>query len=167
MNRLITLSAAFAKTAFTVVALMSAATLAFGDDAHEHQHSTTGPKGGVLVELGDEELHAEVLHDDEAGTVTVYLLDSEAKRYVSVTTPEIVISVRTGRRTEQFRLKSKPQKGDRQGQTSRYELKSPTLVELLDGHDAEAKLSLKIGKRSFVGVIPHVHDHEHGHAHSH
>ncbi|MGD9856843.1 MAG: hypothetical protein AB7U20_17990 [Planctomycetaceae bacterium] len=149
--------------------LLATAALSFGEDGPDHEggHPTKGPRGGVLVELGNEELHAELLHDDETGTVTVFMLDNEARRYVQVTAAELVIQIRHERQAQQFRLKAKPQKGDRAGLTSCFAIRDPRLVELLDDHHTEARMAIKIGERSFVGRIAHVHDHEHGDAHAH
>lgn len=155
-----------AKAAIGVTVLTCLATIALGDE-HGHQHPTKGPHGGAIVELGDEELHAEVLHDDAAGTVTVYLLDGEVKRYMTIASPEIVINVRHNKKAVQFKLKAKPQSSDRDGRSSRFEVKNQQLVELLDAHDAEAQLKLVVGKRSYVGKIVHNHDHDHGHDHNH
>ena len=52
-------------------------------DGHDgHAHPEHGPNGGELFELGAEEYHAELLHDDDAQTVTINLLDSAAKEAV-------------------------------------------------------------------------------------
>jgi len=52
------------------------------EDAHEHAdahaHASGGPHGGSMLELG--EYHAELVHDDAAGTVTVYILDGAAAK---------------------------------------------------------------------------------------
>jgi len=152
------------RTAIGAVIILSIAAFAYSD---EHNHASKGPHGGAIVELGDEELHAEILHNDESSAVTVYLLDSEVKRYMTVSTQEIAINVKHGGKGLQFRLKAKPQQSDREGRTSRFETKSPQLIEMLDDHDAVAQLSLKVGKKSYVGRITHNHDHEHGDGHSH
>lgn len=47
---------------------------------------------GDLVELGNEEFHAEVVHG-EAGSVTVYILDSAAKVTVPIDATELTINV--------------------------------------------------------------------------
>ena len=49
----------------------------------EHAHPSEGPHQGDLVELGNEEFHAEVVHG-EGGSVSVYILDSGAKAAVPV-----------------------------------------------------------------------------------
>ncbi|MDP6057614.1 MAG: hypothetical protein QGH33_01925, partial [Pirellulaceae bacterium] len=46
------------------------------DHDHGHAHEDTGPHGGHVVEIGDEQLHAEWTHDDASGEVVIYLLDS-------------------------------------------------------------------------------------------
>ena len=45
---------------------------------------------GSLIELGSEEYHAELVHDDAAETVTIYLLDSAAKEVVPIDATEII-----------------------------------------------------------------------------
>ncbi len=186
MNTFSLRTATVVKAALGVLILIGAVSVTLADDGHNHDqdgysheqgdghnhgqkngHPTKGPRGGALIELGNEELHAELLHDDETGTVTVFMLDAEAKRYVSVTSTEFVIQVRHEEQAEQFRLKAKPQKGDRQGTTSCFMIRNPKLVTLLDDHHSEARMGIKIGERSFVGRIAHVHDHEHGDAHAH
>src|SRR5438094_7539918 len=59
---------------------------------HEHQHH--GPHNGHLMEIGDEEYHAEWTHD-ESGKVTFYILDADAKTEVP-SADKIVIDVKIG-----------------------------------------------------------------------
>ena len=47
------------------------------DDPHSHE---AGPHGGHIVELGEEEYHAEVVFDPNTSKVTIYILDSTAKK---------------------------------------------------------------------------------------
>ena len=55
------------------------------EDAHDHSkdgaggHAEHGPNGGELIELGDHVAHLEVIHDEDAGTVTLYALDAKLK----------------------------------------------------------------------------------------
>src|SRR5260221_6394376 len=62
---------------------------------HEHDHAHHGPHNGHLMEIGDEEYHAEWTHD-ESGKVTFYILDGEAKKEVPIAAEEIVIDVKIG-----------------------------------------------------------------------
>jgi hypothetical protein len=61
-------------------------------DHDEHAHPNEGPHHGDLVELGNEEYHAEVVHG-EAGSVTVYILDSAAKVAVPIEAAELMINI--------------------------------------------------------------------------
>ena len=60
----------------------------------DHAHPEHGPHEGMLIELGKEEYHAELVHDDAAGTVTIYLLDGSAKNAVPITPEEVVINLK-------------------------------------------------------------------------
>lgn len=51
---------------------------------HSHGHAHAAPRGGALVELGDEFAHLEILFDSASGRVTVYVLDGEAVGAVRV-----------------------------------------------------------------------------------
>ena len=42
----------------------------------DHGHSEKGPHGGGIVELGDEEYHAEIVVDHDTESVAVYVLES-------------------------------------------------------------------------------------------
>lgn len=56
-----------------------------GDGAHAH----AAPRGGALVELGDEFAHLELVLDQGTGVLTAYVLDGEAERAVRVAQPTI------------------------------------------------------------------------------
>jgi hypothetical protein len=62
---------------------------------HEHDHAHHGPHHGHLMEIGEEQYHAEWTHD-ESGKVTFYILDAEAKKEVPISADEIVIDVKLG-----------------------------------------------------------------------
>ncbi len=62
---------------------------------HDHGHVHSGPHKGHLMEIGDEEYHAEWTHD-ESGKVTFYILDSDAKKEVPIAAEEIAIDVKVG-----------------------------------------------------------------------
>jgi len=64
-------------------------------DSHEHAHHHHGPHNGHLMELGEEEYHAEWTHD-ESGKVTFYILDSAAEKEVPIAASEITIDVKIG-----------------------------------------------------------------------
>ncbi len=132
-------------------------------DSHEgHNHPSEGPHHGDLVELGNEEYHAEVLHDDAAGTVTIYVLNSGATEQVPIEATEIMINVKHDGKPEQFELAATPDENDPAGKSSRFVSKDKELAEHLDEEDAAPQLVLSINGKSFRGKIAHDHDHAHG-----
>ena len=139
-----------------------------GHSHDDHDHPSEGPHHGVLVELGNEEYHAEVVHDDATGTVTVYLLDAGAKKSVTSDATEVIINVKHGDKPEQFKLLAQPQDGEPAGQSSRYSLTNKELAEHLHEEATAPRISLMIGGQPFSGAIPHEdhagHDHSHEHA---
>ncbi len=127
-----------------------------------HNHPTEGPHHGSLVELGNEEFHAEVTHDE--ASVTVYILDSSAKSPVPIDSKEITINVVHEGTPEQFKLVASPAESDPSGTSSRFILADAELVEHMDDEGAAPKLSVTINGTAYRGEIKHEHDHS-GHGH--
>ena len=145
---------------------------AHGADEHAgHDHPTEGPHHGSLIELGNEDYHAELVHDDAAGSVTIYLLDSAVKNAVPIEATELLINMTHDGEAEQFTLAASPDAGDPAGKSSRFVSTDAHLGEDLDHEGAEAKLVVTIAGKQYRGDIHHDHDHEghahegHGHAH--
>lgn len=135
------------------------------DHGHEHAHASEGPHHGELIELGNEDYHAEMVHGD-AGEITVYILDSAAKNPVPIEATEITINLSHAGEAEQFALTAAPQDSDPAGQSSRFTLQDEHLAKDLDDHDTTAKLVLTIAGQQFNGKIEHDHDHaDHDHDH--
>ena len=128
----------------------------------EHAHPSEGPHHGDLVELGNEEYHAEVVHG-EGGSVSVYILDSAATSAVPIDATELTINITHDGNAEQFKLPADRDASDPEGKSSRFTLKDAELSSDLDSHDAAARLVVTIEGKSFSGKI--VHDHEGEHAH--
>ncbi len=130
-----------------------------------HAHPTEGPHHGDLIELGNEEFHAEILHDETAGTVTIYVLDSAATKQVPIDSTEITINVKHDGQPEQFKLAASPDSSDPPQKSSRFVSTDAELGHHLDEDGAEPRLVLSIGGKSYRGVITHSHDHDHAHDH--
>lgn len=129
-------------------------------DHGEHAHPSTGPHSGTLIELGKEEYHAELVHDDAAGTVTIYILGPDAQEEVAIDAKVVRINVRHDARGAQFELAAAPQARDEAGQASRFVSQDKALGEALDQEGAQARLVMEIDGKSFTGAVEH--DHEHG-----
>jgi hypothetical protein len=135
----------------------------------EHAHEAGGPHGGAIVELGD--YHAEVVHDDTAGTVTVYILDGAATANVPVDATEATINVTHDGQGEQFKLAASPLEGEPVGRSSRFVSSDADLSEDLDLEGTSAVFVITIDGQQSRGNIAHDHDHEHAadddHDHDH
>lgn len=131
-----------------------------GPPATEHVegHASHGPHNGQLIELGAEEYHAELVHDEKAGTVTVYFLDGSAKQNVPIDATEITINVKHDGKGEQFKLAAQPDAGDPAGRSSRFVSKDAELTKDLDTEGVEAHLSTAINGKPFSSAIEHHHD---------
>lgn len=131
-------------------------------EEHGHAHASQGPHQGALIELGEEEYHGEIVVDEKAHVVTIYVLDSHAKDAVPIEATEVVINLKHGDKPEQFKLKAAPQKTDPKGKSSRFSLKDVELTHDLD--HAQSQLRIKIAGKSYVGKIV-LEDHDHAHDH--
>lgn len=131
---------------------------------HAHHHPTEGPHHGSLIELGKEEYHAELVHDEEQGTVTIYLLDSEAKNAVPIDAPQLVVNVKYEGQPRQFNLTPAPDSSDPEGKTSRFVSNEQALGIALDAEGSNARLMVTINGKSYSGDLTHTHgDHDHDH----
>ena len=129
-----------------------------GEAGHAHE---LGPHKGHLIELGNEEYHGELVHDEKSGTVTVYILDSTGKNAVPIEGKDVTINVKHGKEAEQFKLASSPDQGDPQGKSSRFVSKDKHLLEDLDAEDTQATLVVQIEGKQYRGKIAHDHaDHK-------
>lgn len=130
---------------------------------HAHAHASTGPHGGTLIELGDE-YHAELSHDDAAGTVTIFILDASGKNTLPIDGADISVNLKHDGRGDQFKLAASPDASDPAGKSSRFVSSEKELAEDLDHEDAEPQLAVVIDGKQYRGVISHGHEHsgEHG-----
>jgi hypothetical protein len=135
-----------------------------------HEHATEGPHGGSLIELGNEEYHAELVHDDAAGAVTIYVLDSSAKASVPIDAADVTINLKHEGRGEQFKLAASPDPSDPAGKASRFVSTEAELAADLDHEGAEPQLVMTVNGKPYRAAIEHHHGHEEhddadGHAH--
>lgn len=127
-----------------------------------HSHPSEGPHHGSLIELGNEEYHAEIVHDAES--VSVYILDAAATTVVPIDSTELMINLTHDGTPEQFKLTAAPEQGDPNGKSSHFMLKDAELVSHLDDEASAAKLVVTINGTPYRADITHNHDHD-GHDH--
>jgi len=126
---------------------------------HDHEHHHHGPHNGHMMEIGEEEYHAEWTHD-ESGKVTFYILDSEAKKDVPVSADEIVIDVKIGdKEPATFKLAAVD---PMDGKSSTFETINKQLLGVLEALSPGVKATLHVNINGKQFDTP-IKEHEHGH----
>ena len=131
------------------------------DHAHGHEHADHGPHGGDLIELGSDEYHAEVVHQ-EGGKLGVYILDGKAVATVAIDAGEITLNVVVDGKPAQYPLIASPTEADAAGKSSLFVSADDEAHAALHREGVAAKLVLTINGRSYQGAVTHSHSHEHG-----
>jgi hypothetical protein len=112
--------------------------------------------------LGDEEYHAELVHDSAAGEIAIYLLDATGKVSLPVEASEVQVNVSHEGQAQQFSLSARPDESDPDGQSSRFVSDSSQLAQVLDREEVKAQLVVTIEGKQYRGAIQHDHqDHDH------
>jgi len=136
------------------------------DHHHHHGEDHKAPHGGTLVALGDHQYHAEIVWDETAKTITVYVLDGEAEKAVPISAGEISLATGTGDKAEKHTFAAQPEEGDGEGKSSRFVSTDKALFETFHDNDsATGQIDLSIDGKSFAVPVVHQehdhHDHEH------
>jgi len=127
---------------------------------HEHDHAHHGPHHGHLMEIGNEEYHAEWTHD-ESGKVTFYILDAEAKKEVPISDEKIVIDVKIGENSPQSYDLSAVNPKD--GKSATFQTVNSNLLgalETIKSPGVVATLRVAINGKQYQQKIE---EHEHAH----
>jgi hypothetical protein len=137
-------------------------------DADEHDHGEEGPHGGHIIELGPEDYHAELTHDDETPRVGIYFLGDDAKTAKPIDAKSININVSVDGEPSQYTLPAAPQPGESEDKSSYFELVSEPLHTVVSGESEStrihARLNVTINGKPYVALIE-TEKHEHDHAH--
>lgn len=131
---------------------------------HDHDHGAKGPHGGGIVELGEEEYHAEIVVDHDSHAVVVYVLGKDAKTAEPIAATEVKV---TPEGKDALTLKAAPQKDDPEGKASKFELVDDDVVhQLMDAGFVHGDLAITIGDKPYKGHIDYHldgsvhHDHD-------
>lgn len=125
---------------------------------HDHEHGETGPNGGHLIELGrNHKYHAELVENDAAGTVSIYILDTHMKE-LAIGEASIILSLTSDGETISYEMGAMGE-----GEThSQFESADKALFQTLEKHgEVTGKLRVTIDGVPYTGSIEH---HEHDHA---
>lgn len=135
------------------------------DDHSGHGHGHHGPNGGEIVEVGNEEFHAEVVVDESSHQIDVYILGSDAATAKPIAASEISLSFKHGDELEEFKLTAAALDGEPEGESSKFTIADGELFEELHEHSEGATLSFSAGGEELSGTVTHSHDHGHSHGH--
>jgi len=127
------------------------------DDHHGHAHPSAGPHDGLLIELGNEEYHGEMLHDEATNKITIYILDGAAKEEVKIAEDSVSINTMIGEEPKSFALDAVDAAN---GMASHFEITDESLATAIDMEGVKSKLKLTIDGKQFTGSIEE-HDHDH------
>lgn len=128
-------------------------------DHDDHGHGAAGPHGGSLVELGEEEYHAEVVVDEKTHSLVVYLLGKDAKTASAIAATEVTVGLGGDKSAT---LKAAPLEGEGEGKASKFELADEKVVhDLLDAGFLHGSLKVQIGEKAYEGHIDAHFDHDH------
>jgi hypothetical protein len=118
--------------------------------AHEHK----APRGGVLVEVGEEFAHVEFLHEPASGRLIAYVLDGEADLAVRLPQESFQIQLKSG---EVILLSGvgSPLTGESPGDTSQFE---GVAVALQGVSSFEGNIVALVVKGQRFENIPFVYD---------
>lgn len=117
-------------------------------DADSH----LGPHKGKLIPLGEKRYHAELLHDNLS--VTVYLLDGEAKQLLPIESDDILIDLLVFGDPRQYRLKAFPDPTDPPGRSSRFMGVEEKLTGVIGRESSRPQLTVTIDGVSWTATIP-------------
>jgi hypothetical protein len=93
-------------------------------DEHHHDHEAEGPHHGTIVELGEEEFHAEIVREPKFLALRVHLLGPDAKTAATTTAADLTITLDDGRT-----LVLKPVESPPEGPHSTFEVIDPKGVD--------------------------------------
>ena len=138
----------------SAIALLAAATLGAcsGEETHEAESPTHsgghahGPHGGHMIEIGAHIAHLEVVHDEEAGKLTIYVLEADAQTPHTVTKPP--------------QLKLATPSGPRVIETeARDETNTVFTVTdaALETHEPEGRISIEVKDKTYNPDLEHHH----------
>ena len=131
-------------------------------NTQDHSHAVVASHQGMMIELGSEEYHAEMVHTSDA--VTVYILDGSAKLSVPIDAQDLTLNVVQEGQPAQYKLVASPEANDPSGRTSRFSLADANLLAHVNAAAAVLTLVVTIDGTPYRGDIPHAHDHA-GHSH--
>jgi hypothetical protein len=137
------------------------------DQGSAHAHPSKGPHGESLIELGNDDFHAELVRDGEAGQIEIYLLDATVSVAVPIEAAEVTVNLRRDGEAHQFQVAARATAEDPPGRSSCFASTQKELADELNHDHLHGQLVVTIDGKQYRGDIGHSHDdepHTHGKA---
>lgn len=110
-----------------------------------------GPHKGIVVEWGEEEYHPEIVVDQKAGTVTVYVYgthdDLHKKKLKAIDSKSLTLVLKTTPATT-VKLEPAPEKDDPKGSSTKFTGKHNVFTKDMKW---EGTISGKVGTKPYSG----------------
>lgn len=133
--------------------------------AHDH---SSGPHEGHLVVFGDEAYHGEIVFDEAAGELTVYIIKADATTAHPIDQEAVEVHLELDGEEVELTLPASPDTGDPDGTSSRFVLGSEDVPDgIQDAEDLHGHIVATIDGEEYEGEITHDHGHDHAHSHEH
>lgn len=131
---------------------------AAGDEEKRKEEERKAPHGGVLLEVGEEVAHLELVHDPQDGSVKVYVLDGKADKAVAIRdAPKLNLMTEDGAK----QVLMKAVEPDKDGAASLFEAED----DALKADPLKGRIAVVIGEKKYSVEINepggHGHDHDH------
>jgi hypothetical protein len=121
----------------------------FAAQARADDHK--GPHNGIVVEWGDEEYHPEIVIDQKAGTVTVYVYgnhgDLHKKKLKAIDSKSLTMVLKTTPATT-VKLEPSPEKDDPKGSSTKFVAKNDIFTKDMK---MVGTISGKVGAKPYSG----------------
>lgn len=137
---------------FGSVALVALAVCGYLAAAEVHQHEALkAPHGGNMLVVGEEIAHVEIVHDDAAGKMTLYIYDKDATSPLALKdAPRINLRTADGNK----QLVTSPIE-PQDGMASRFEVTD----EALKSEHMNGRIALDVGGKKYSVPLDDGHGH--------
>ena len=122
---------------------------------HDHGHGK-GPNGGHLLELGEEEYHAEFVFDPKTKKTTLYISGKDYHKPQPINAEEVFLELKVGEEIAEVPFTAAPLEGEKDGTSSRFELPGDQLPDGIAGEDEfNGTVHITIGEKEYSAEITH------------
>jgi hypothetical protein len=120
-----------------------------------------GPHQGQIIELGrSHEYHAELVEDEKARKVTIYILD-KAMKELPIDQEAVSITLSSAGKSQTFDLAAANRK---EGKTAQFDSDEKLHEAMEKEPKVKLRLTVTIAGKPYSGDVTHDHDHK-GHKH--